>query len=353
MPSPRARPTGVAYALLAAALFGASTPCAKLLLARVHPVMVAGLLYLGAGLGLGLVHVVRRCGGREAARLRRADAPWLAGAVLAGGVLAPLLLMLGLRATPATTASLLLNLEGVFTAVLAWRAFREHADRRLVLGVGLIVVAGALLAWQGGVAGAGRWWGPALIAGACLLWGVDNNLTQRISASDPVQIVAIKGSVAGAVNVAIALSVGAHWPQAAVLGAAAALGLASYGVSLVLYVVALRHLGTARTGAYFATAPFVGAAASLALLHEPVGRAFVPAAGLMAVGLWLHLAEGHAHRHTHERLEHTHAHGHDAHHRHAHPPGTAAVDGHTHPHVHEPQTHAHPHYPDIHHRHRH
>jgi drug/metabolite transporter (DMT)-like permease len=344
------RPTGVGFAVLAAALFGASTPFAKLLLGQLPPLLFAGLLYLGSGIGLTVLFFARRQS--DEALLARADLPWLAGAVFFGGMLGPVLLLGGLRATPAATASLLLNLEGVFTALLAWSVFHEHFDRRIALGMLLIVAGGLLLSWQGS-GGLGLPVGSLTVAGACLCWGIDNNLTQKVSAGNPFQVAAIKGAVAGSVNLAVALALGATLPPLRSGAAALVVGFLGYGVSLALFVLALRHIGTARTGAYFSTAPFVGAAVSLLLLREPVGPLFFAAAALMGVGVWLHLTERHEHEHHHERLIHSHRHLHDEHHRHEHPPGVDPAEPHTHEHVHEPMTHAHAHYPDIHHRHRH
>jgi drug/metabolite transporter (DMT)-like permease len=286
------------------------------------------------------------------APLVRADLPWLAGATFFGGVLGPVLLMLGLTTTPASTASLLLNLEGVFTALLAWFAFKENFDRRIFLGMVVIVAGGVLLSWQGG-AGLALPLGSLAVAGACLCWGIDNNLTQKVSAGDPVQVTAVKGAVAGTVNLAVAVALGAKLPGIAALAGSLVVGFVGYGCSLVLFVLALRHIGTARTGAYFSLAPFVGAAVSVLLMRETVGPLFLGAAALMGVGVWLHLMERHEHEHTHERMEHTHRHVHDEHHQHAHGPDVDVRTPHTHPHVHEPLSHTHPHYPDIHHRHRH
>ena len=344
-------PAGVGVAIAAAVLFGASTPFAKLLLGQLSPVLLAGLLYLGSGLGLTLLYVARHRTSGEAP-LVRADFPWLAGATLFGGVLAPVLLMLGLATTSASTASLLLNLEGVFTALLAWFAFRENFDWRIFLGMVVIVAGGVLLSWQD-APGLGFPIGSMAVGGACLCWGIDNNLTQRVSAGDPVQVAAIKGAVAGSVNLAVALWMGARLPDVAALGGALVVGFLGYGCSLVLFVLALRHIGTARTGAYFSLAPFVGAAVAVLLMREAVGPLFFGAAALMGIGVWLHLTERHEHEHTHERVEHSHPHGHDEHHQHAHDTDVEAQAQHTHPHIHEPLTHTHPHYPDIHHRHRH
>lgn len=339
-------------ALLAAALFGASTPLAKGLLQNTSPQLLAGLLYLGSGLGLSLAWGVQRDRRQREAALSRRDLPWLGGAIVLGGVLGPLLLMLGLLLTPASSASLLLNLEGVFTSLFAWALFREHVPFRIAVGMVAIVAGGAVLSWEGRVAW-GSMWGPLAVAGACLCWAVDNNLTQRVSAGDPVQIAQIKGLVAGAVNTGLGLSLGAGLPEPFPLAAALLVGFLGYGVSLVCFVLALRALGTARTGAYFSLAPFIGAVLGLLLYSEPVTPLFVAAAALMALGLWLHLSERHEHRHEHETLEHSHAHLHDEHHRHPHRPRDPAGEPHTHPHRHDRLAHSHPHYPDIHHRHRH
>jgi drug/metabolite transporter (DMT)-like permease len=342
---------GVGFAVVAAILFGVSAPFAKLLGRAEAPQLLAGLLYLGSGTGLTLVWLARRRSKQEAP-LSRADAPWLAGAISFGGVLGPLLLMIGLARTPASSASLLLNLEGVFTALLAWFVFHENFDRRIALGMAAIVAGGAVLSWEGR-AELGGIWGPLLIAGATLCWAVDNNLTQKVSARDPVQAAMLKGLVAGTVNTSIAVTLGAAWPRLPTLTGALVLGFLSYGVSLVFFVLALRHLGTARTGAYFSAAPFVGAMVSLIVLRERPSLAFAAAAALMALGVWLHVTERHEHEHRHELMEHEHLHVHDEHHRHSHTPNDPPGEPHSHPHRHEPMVHTHEHYPDIHHRHGH
>ena len=344
--------TGIVLALLSAVLFGASTPFAKLLLGVVDPWTMAGVLYLGAGIGLAGIHLTRRLIGLAAveAPLRRSDAPWLALVILTGGVLGPLLLMFGLARTDAAGASLLLNLEGLATMGIAWLVFRENVDRRLLLGAFAIVSGAVVLSWQGR---ATFELGALMIAGACLCWGIDNNLTRKLSSADPVQIAMIKGLAAGTVNLALAVANGAHVPSAGVLGAAGGIGFLGYGVSLALFVLGLRHLGAARTGAYFSLAPFVGAVLAVFVLGEPVTVKLIVAGALMALGLWLHLAERHDHEHAHEAMEHEHRHVHDAHHRHEHGPDDPPGEPHTHWHRHEPLVHRHPHYPDLHHRHRH
>jgi drug/metabolite transporter (DMT)-like permease len=344
-------------ALAAAVLFGASAPFAKLLLSTSSPQLLAGLLYLGSGIGLGIVWV-RRQGFAQAARetpLSRRDVPWLAGAIAFGGVIAPVLLMIGLSRSPASAASLLLNLEGVFSALLAWFVFHENFDRRIALGMVAIVAGGAALSWEGRLSWGGMT-GPLAIAAACLCWGIDNNLTQKVSAGDPVQITMTKGLVAGSINTGIAFLLGASWPPAARVGAALVLGFLSYGMSLVMFVLALRQLGTARTSAYFSTAPFVGALLSLIVFRERPTTSLIVAAALMGIGVWLHVSERHEHEHRHEGKEHDHAHVHDEHHQHVHVPGDPpATDPtpHSHRHRHEPLVHSHAHYPDIHHRHAH
>lgn len=353
--SSTARPlAGVPYALVAAALFGASTPVAKLLVGHISPLLLAGLLYLGSGVGLGLLWLLRAhgLGSSSEAPLRRPDLPWLGGAILAGGVAGPVLLMVGLSLTPASTASLLLNMEAVFTAALAWVVFRENYDSRIVLGMVAIVLGGVVLSGGGGVELRG-WLGPLAIAGACLAWGIDNNLTRRVSGGDPLQVAGLKGALAGLVNLLVAFCVGARLPVPSALAAAGLVGFLGYGLSLVCFVLSLRHLGTARTGAYFSTAPFLGAVLSLVLLREAVTPALVVAAGLMGLGVWLHLTERHLHEHEHEPLRHNHRHAHDDHHDHRHGGGPPTEREHAHEHQHHPLRHAHPHYPDLHHGHAH
>jgi drug/metabolite transporter (DMT)-like permease len=343
---------GILFALLSAALFGASTPFAKLLLGTLDPWILAGLLYLGAGLGLAVVHLSRALWRMPAieAPLRRSDVPWLALAIVTGGILGPLLLMLGLSRTNAAGTSLLLNLEGLATMTIAWIVFRENVDRRLLLGAFAILAGALLLSWEGHAA---FQWGTLLIAGACLCWGIDNNLTRKLSSADPVQIAMLKGLVAGTVNLTLSLLNGAALPGGGTILAVALVGFLGYGVSLALFVLALRHLGTARTGAYFSLAPFVGAVLAVLMLGEPVSVPLLIAGGLMGLGLWLHLSERHDHEHIHENMEHEHRHSHDDHHQHDHPIDMQADETHTHRHRHVRLIHRHSHYPDLHHRHGH
>lgn len=342
------RSVGVRAALASALLFGAGTPLAKLLLGDVSPWLLAGLLYLGSGLGLGVFRLVTR-----ASRVRLdADARLpLAGAVAFGGVLGPVLLMIGLVALPASAASLLLNAEGVFTAVLAWVVFRENVDRRVALGM-LAIVAGAMVLSVPSGIELGSPWASLAVLGACLCWGIDNNLTRAVSHADATWLAAVKGLVAGPVNLVIALVLGARWPGAPAVGAAMLVGLLAYGVSLTLFVVGLRQLGTARAGAYFSVAPFFGGLLAI-VLGEPVTWGLVVAASLMALGVWLHLTERHEHPHEHYAVSHEHAHVHDEHHAHDHDHPVAPGVRHSHAHDHEALAHVHEHYPDSHHRHDH
>jgi drug/metabolite transporter (DMT)-like permease len=286
------------------------------------------------------------------APLTRRDLPWLAATILSGGIVAPLLFTFGLRDTAGATASLLLNLETVLTVALAWLVFREHYSARVVIGMMLIVAACSLLGWDerdlsGGIRGA------PLIALACLGWALDNNLTRKIAGSDALSIAMAKGLCGGAVNLALAATLAGPPPQALAALGAGVVGFLGYGVSLVLFVIALRSLGTARASAYYATAPFFGVAIAFAVLAEHPGRPFWIALPLIALGVWLHLSERHGHRHTHEALVHDHPHEHDEHHRHAHDFAWDGTEPHAHPHAHEPATHTHAHAPDLHHRHGH
>lgn len=342
-------------ALGAAILFGASTPFAKQLIGDgtglSFPFLLAGLLYMGSGLGLTLTRLVRDRGWKPI-EMPAHEWPWLMGAIAFGGVLGPLLLMVGLSHTTAATASLLLNLEAVLTAVLAWIVFKESTDSRIMLGMVLIVVGGAVLVWPTGTASVSGM-GPLALAGACLAWAIDNNLTRKVSASDALFVAGSKGLVAGCVNTAVAFALGASWPPLPLLSSAMVIGFLGYGLSLVLFVLALRGLGTARTGAYFSTAPFVGAAISIVVLGEPTSMGFWIAATLMAAGVWLHLTEQHVHDHEHAELQHGHTHRHDEHHQHSHNFDWDGMEPHTHVHQHARIKHRHAHFPDIHHRHSH
>jgi len=345
---------GIPAALMAALLFGASTPLAKLLLVQTSPWLMAALLYLGSGVGLWLVRWFRH---GATVRLARGEWRWLAGAVLSGGVAAPVLLMWGLMAMPASGASLLLNAEGVLTALLAWFVFRENFNRRVALGMLAIIAGAVVLSWPsaGQVEFASLW--PTLaVLGACLGWALDNNLTRKVALSDASWIAMVKGLTAGTTNLVVALGLGVAWPGLSAVTGAAALGFVSYGASLTLFVLALRHLGTARTGAYFSVAPFFGALLALVLLDEPLTVGLLLGGGLMALGVVLHLTERHDHPHVHGAMEHEHEHAHgigDDHHAHEHEQPIAPGVRHSHRHEHVGMTHSHAHFPDAHHQHNH
>ena len=344
-------------AIAATLLFGASTPLAKLLVGDIPPLLLAGLLYLGSGPKLSVVLALRRARARARRHptthlgIPRAELPWLVGAIVFGGVLGPALLMFGLTQTSGAAASLLLNVEGVLTAVIAWMVFKENADRQIVLGMVAIVVGGVLLSWEPG--GAAFSTGALFILGACLCWAIDNNLTRKVSTNDAMLVAGLKGLAAGACNTALAFAAGAPMPALAAIGSSLVVGFFGYGLSLTLFVVGLRVLGTARTGAYFSVAPLFGVVLSLAIWPGVPGPLFWLAAASMALGVWLHVRERHLHEHTHEPIEHTHQHRHDVHHQHEHRLAWNDDEPHAHPHRHDVLTHGHPHYPDIHHRHSH
>lgn len=341
--------------LLAAVLFGVSTPLAKILLGDMSPVALAGLLYLGvfAGLGLTSAFAKTRVPTRPAreAPLEMKDVPWLAGAVLAGGVAGPIALLAGLSRISGFSASLLLNFEGVATAAIAVLIFAENAGKRLWSALALMTAAGVLLSWntaQGRISPEG----PVLVVLAMVCWGIDNNLTRHISDKDPVQIARIKGLAAGLVSTAAAFVVGRGFRPGAAAAYGLLVGAVCYGLSLVLFVRALKGLGAFRTGVYFGFAPFIGSLASVLLLGDRVRWSSAAAGALMLGGVLLLGTEKHGHIHRHTRSIHTHAHSHgDLHHGHAHP--DPVMEPHSHEHTHEDVTHGHGHFPDTHHRHGH
>lgn len=339
-------------ALAAAALFGAGVPFAKLLLGEISPLLLAGLLYFGSGLGLAIFWIARGIGNHLVeARLAANDWASLAGAIFAGGIIAPVLLLWGLSGSGAADASLLLNFEGVITTLVAAVLFREAIGARVWIAAFIMLAGGFVLAYdpRAPVAISPQ---ALAIVGACLCWAVDNNLTRKISGTDPLVIAMCKGLAAGCFNLGLGYVLGWNLPNAGTMANALALGFCAYGVSLVLFIYALRHLGAARAGAHFSTAPFIGAALAVPLLGEAITPALIAATALMAIATWLVLTESHDHEHEHAHLVHTHRHIHDEHHQHAHRadyPG----EPHVHEHVHIEMKHSHPHAPDIHHRHEH
>ncbi|MEI7535908.1 MAG: DMT family transporter [Comamonadaceae bacterium] len=307
----------VVAALVAAALFGASTPLAKQFVGDMSALMLAGLLYLGSGAGLLLVRLLRDRGW-HASGVAPKQWLWLLGAIACGGVLAPTLLMLGLARMSAASASLLLNLEGVLTALLAWMVFKEATDRRVVLGMLLIALGALLLAWPDSSQLAVGTAGAALVLAACLCWALDNNLTRQVSSADALFIAGLKGLSAALINIGLGWASAQSLPAWGITGSVLLIGFLGYGLSLALFVVALRHLGSARTGAYFSAAPFIGAAIAVGLFQEATSSGFWLAGILMAAGLYLHLTERHEHPHWHGEMQHSHAHFPDVEHRHEH-----------------------------------
>lgn len=339
-------------AIGAAVFFGASTPIIKLFIGTTSPILIAGLLYLGSGVGLMLIKIIRDKGW-QLATLEIKDWLWLSGAITCGGILAPILLMYGLTYTSSADASLLLNLEAVLTSTIAWVIFKENADKRIILGMILIVVGGILLSLQQGKLAFNNLLGIGLIAGACLCWAIDNNLTRKVANSDVFFIAGSKGLFAGIVNICLACSIGAKFPQFDLVAIMLVCGFVGYGLSLLLFILALRGLGTSRTGAYFSIAPFIGVVISILIFHDQPSLMFWLATVFMACGVWLHLTEVHDHIHTHIEETHEHLHVHDEHHQHEH---DFAYDGsiaHSHIHQHDELTHEHHHYPDAHHLHTH
>lgn len=350
----KSKRASIIEAIGSALLFGSSAPVAKLLLGSIAPVPLAALLYLGSGLGLLIIKLLKKLpGGRDAeAGIRKDDVKWLLGALLAGGVAAPVILMISLKNTPGTTASLLLNFEGVATTLIAALAFKEAVGKRVAAAIACITLASIILSWDPS-GGLNFSLGALGILGACTLWGVDNNFTRNISAKDPVSIVAVKGLGAGMVSLVLSLIAGEQLPPLFTALGAMGLGFVFYGLSIVLFILAMRGLGSSRTSAYYGTAPFAGVIISLVLFGETPGPVFFISLPVMAAGAVLLLKENHSHTHVHEHLVHEHRHNHtDGHHTHTHEGLDPALE-HSHVHEHEAMEHCHPHAPDIHHRHSH
>lgn len=346
----------ILQAIIAAILFGASAPLSKVLLGELDPIPLAGFLYLGSGLGALIVLLIqgKSGSGRQLeAHLTRQDIPWLSGAIIAGGIIAPIFLLIGLRITPASTASLLLNFETVATALIAGLIFKEAIDKRIFWAIALITLASILLSWSSD----GWGFSPAalLILAACFFWGLDNNFTRNISSKDPLVIVAVKGLVAGAFSLILALVLGNPFPGLIIILLALLLGAICYGLSIYLIILSMRHLGSTRAYALFATAPFAGTLLSILLMKDRLLWNFWPGIVLMILGTWVMISERHSHAHEHEPLFHTHNHCHpDEHHDHTHQPSEILIRGvHSHEHQHTSLDHAHKHTPDLHHRHFH
>jgi drug/metabolite transporter (DMT)-like permease len=337
---------GGLLALLAAALFGLSTPLVQRFGQGLGPFSTAALLYGGAA----LVALFQRRGAAVEAPLRRSDLPRLLAMV--GAVVGPVALVWGLQRTSGASASLLLTLEAVFTAVLAWRWYGEVLDGRVKTAVALLLAGGALLVIDQGLSGQVQLLGLLAVALATVAWGVDNTLSRGVADRDPGQVVLVKAALGASVTTAIALGWGEPlpaWPAAVAL---LVVGATGYGLSLRFYLLAQRHFGAARTGSVFAFAPFIGAIGAFALGERSASLLWLSGGVLMVAGVLIHLAEDHGHAHEHEALDHEHAHTHgDGHHDHTHP--VMPEGPHSHPHHHRPLSHSHPHAPDVHHRHSH
>jgi drug/metabolite transporter (DMT)-like permease len=336
----------IIQALLAALFFGASAPISKLLLGNVAPVLMAAFLYLGSGTGISLIKLYQRLtSNQKEAGIRRPDVSWLAGAIISGGILAPIILMISLKNTPASTASLLLNFEGVGTTLIALFFFRESISRRALAAIFAITLASIFLStnFQGGF----RFSLGALgILLACFLWGVDNNFTRNIAAKDPLTIVAWKGLVAGSFSLILGLGLSQQLPALTTILSILLLGFVSYGLSTMLFIYSMRGLGAARTSALYGTAPLAGVLLSILIFKDPITLLFGIAAVLMIAGALLLANEEHAHFHIHMPVVHEHLHKHEE--FHAHDPTDIA---HSHEHEHPQTEHEHGHMPDIHHRH--
>jgi drug/metabolite transporter (DMT)-like permease len=346
----------ITQALIAALLFGASAPLAKILLGEVEPIPLAAFLYLGSGIGLLGVKIYQRLTQKSLeseAQVGKPDIIWLAGAILAGGVAAPITLLFSLKNTPAATASLLLNFEGVATTLIAALAFKESIGRRAWWAISLITLSSIFLSINLS-AGWGFSLGALGIIAACFFWGLDNNFTRNISAKDPLMIVTLKGLGAGGFSLGMALILGNKFPAVIVILGAMILGSLSYGLSIVLFIRAMRGLGAARTSALFGTAPLAGMILSFLLFREFPGWLFLVALPLMIMGTLFLVNEEHEHHHVHEMMLHEHAHVHDdGHHQHEHGEGEIHTRSHSHLHQHPHKEHEHHHMPDIHHRHGH
>ena len=344
----------IVQALIAAFLFGASAPLAKLLLGETEPIPLAAFLYLGSGFGLIGIKIYQRLNQQPVeseAQIKKPDFVWLVGAILAGGVAAPITLLFSLENTPAATASMLLNFECVATTLIAVLFFKESISRRAWWAIGLITLSSIFLSIN-----LNESWGLSIgalgIIAACILWGMDNNFTRKISAKDPLMIVTYKGLGAGSFSLGMALILGIKLPALGIILGAMVLGCLSYGLSIVLFIRAMRDLGAARTSALFGTAPFAGLLLSFVLFREFPGWTFVIALPLMVMGALLLVTEGHGHYHIHTIITHEHSHTHaDGHHEHDHQDENPGK--HSHIHKHNPLTHEHHHMPDLHHRHIH
>ena len=341
-------------ALTAALFFGCITPASKFLAKDLPPQSMAGLLYVFAGLGLFTILLFKQDFFKSFSRVQRKDYKWFSLATIFGGLLGPAFLTYGVHYLSGSTASLLLNLEAVLTSLIAWFIFKEHFEKKIVYGMILIILGCLTLSLNSTVsAGTDTPLGFFLICLACLSWGIDNNVTRNISHLDPLLIASFKGLIAGSSNLFLGYLIGERLSLSIEILQVGVIGFLGIGVSLVAFIVSLGSIGTARTGAIFSTAPFIGSLLSILFLGESLTLPLAFALLLMAGGVWFHLSEDHDHEHSHKELAHSHEHIHDDHHQYSHSPSEPAGEPHTHHHIHSPMTHKHPHFPDIHHQHDH
>jgi drug/metabolite transporter (DMT)-like permease len=341
-------------ALVAALFFGCVAPGTKFFIKNLPPQSMAGVLYFFAGAGLFIILGLKGEIQSSISQFQKEDSRWIFAAIFFGGILGPAFLTYGLLNISASTASLLLNFESVLTSLIAWTVFKEHFEKRIVWGMLFIILGGLILSWSShGSNGSDRLLGFVLISLACLSWGIDNNVTRNISHRNPIFTASLKGLVAGSANLVLGMAIGEKLSFNTDLILVGTIGFLGIGVSLVAFIVSLKDIGTARTGALFSTAPFVGSILSILVLKDPVSTSFIVALFLMACGVWLHFSEVHSHEHTHTDIEHCHEHTHDEHHLHHHESNNSQQGSHIHLHRHKNMTHNHPHFPDIHHQHSH
>lgn len=341
-------------ALMAALFFGCIAPGSKLLSQNLPPQSMAGLMYFFAGVGLFAVLLVRKNLKASFSRIQTQDYKWFILATVFGGISGPAFLTYGISHISGSSASLLLNLEAVLTSLIAWFIFKEHFEKKIVYGMVLIILGCLTLTLNSKLnSGVDTLLGFALISLACLSWGVDNNVTRNISHLDPVLIACFKGLIAGSSNLFLGYLVGERLSFGVEILHVGVLGFLGIGISLVAFIISLGSIGTARTGAIFSTAPFIGSLLSILFLHESLNLPFTLALVLMAGGLWFHLSEDHGHEHTHTEMTHSHEHVHDDHHLHEHLETVSSGEPHVHLHTHKVLTHTHAHFPDIHHQHEH
>ncbi len=341
-------------AILAATLYGISSPLSKLLLVEIPGTLIAALLYLGAGLGMLAINLIVSIRKKEPTeeKISKYDAPYILGMVLLD-IAAPISLMIGLNMTTSANAALINNFEIVATSLMALLIYKEAIGKRLWIGISFITLASILLSFED-LSSFSFSLGSVFVLLACLFWGFENNCTRMLSLKNPLQIVVVKGFGSGFGSLIIALSLKQYSANTLYILLALSLGFIAYGLSIYFYILAQRELGAARTSAYYAVAPFIGVLLSVLIFDQPIALSFILALLLMIVGVYFSGAERHKHLHTHNEIMHAHRHHHqDNHHNHTHDDGLCHNTEHSHFHVHEKTEHSHAHTPDMHHNHAH